>query len=148
MIRLAVVFLAIWLPLGAVAQNTVVIGSIPTSTGVLPDGQILIRNASGYDLSVWISADDAGWQRYDIVGENSALISSRAAVVAIATTEDGDGFNAAEPPSRAPSAVSGDGAAEGFFFYRRLTGGTRALFCWSPGNDRWMVQAFGEQVCT
>lgn len=133
--------------ISASSADDVQVGDIPYSSGVLPDTQILIRNASGYDLSVWIATLDSVWRRYDVSSENSTLIDWKEAFVAIATTDSDDGETGNASPSMSPHDLVSEKLVNGTFYYRHLRGGTRALFCWSPTRDRWIVQVHGEQIC-
>ena len=131
----------------AQAEDDVSISDIPVSSGVLPDTQVLIRNASGYALSVWISSSSGGWTRYEIAPELSVLIKRASVAAAIATTDGDDDPRGSKPPPVRPDNIGGARLVQGAFHYASLKGGTRAIFCWAPAKDRWMVQAFGEQVC-
>ena len=130
------------------ADADVSVSVAPLSSGVLPDDRVLIRNASGYTLSVWISAKTGGgWKRYEIGPELSVLIERRGVAAAIATTDGDDDPRGKAPPPVAPGDIGGTRLVRGAFHYAKLEGGTRAIFCWAAAKDRWMVQAFGEEVC-
>src|SRR5690554_4471625 len=145
MIRLATAIVIMMLPLPVLSEDAVRVVSIPLSSSIVPDTQILIRNTSGYDLSVWVAGSDGNWNRYEITADNSVLIKLADAAVGIATTESDAEDNVL--PTRQPGTISAEGETDGLFFFRKLSGGTRALFCWSPSRDRWMIQIFGERVC-
>jgi len=129
------------------AQDVIKVERFARSAGVLPIDRMMLRNASGYDLTIWMAVNAAAWKPYDVPAEHSVTIRAGLATLAISTAEDDNDTAAYATPSRAAADVSDTGGFQKPYYYTTLKGGTRAIICWSASQDIWRIQKFGENVC-
>lgn len=149
LLALALIFA---LPAMVQAQMTapapVTIVDAPRALEVLPANQIIIRNASGSRLNFWLSIDGAAWAPFFAEPGKAALIRRPDVRAAIATSvTEADVALTARAPEKPPADIDGGYHVAPPYFFARLSGGSRAQFCWSPSETRWRIQKFGESYC-
>lgn len=132
----------------AKAEEPVVIREFVATAEILPANKILVRNASGYELAIWVAVASSDWRRYVLPPEHTVDIDAGSAKFAISTAEsDQDAIAFGEPPISPKELPEQTGFTKPFF-YKSIAGGTRAMFCWSSSEEIWRVQAFGESHCS
>lgn len=131
----------------APAQSPVSVAPDVQQAQVVPSTQIVVGNTSGFALNVWISTGGQDWQKRQVPSGHATTVTSDRAVFAISTARSDTDTAADAKPQIGPAAISPVSQITPPYFYRVLPGGTRAAYCWSRGQQIWLVQVFGEQDC-